>query len=172
MRRSCNCSRARSAAAASARKASKSIATAAISCDTSADVEERGMATNKAARKARMATAARIRTDMVKLPARPLPLRPRYTGQALKPREAGHRAWTQHVSHILTRHRGPDLPLGLDIPALFRRHDERVAGVGGEAIGLRQTQLLTHHVGAEHHRDDLVIGVPAAHAFATHTAVG
>jgi hypothetical protein len=54
---------------------------------------------------------------MVKLPAQPLPLKPRYTGQALKPRETGRPAWTQHVSQILTRHRTPDLPFGLDIPA-------------------------------------------------------
>ena len=112
-----DCSRAWSAAAASARKASKSIATAAVSCNTSADVDGRGIATNKAAKKVTIAATARIRTDMVKLPARPLPLRPRYTGQALKARETGRPAWTQHVSHILTRHRGPDLPLGLDIPA-------------------------------------------------------
>jgi hypothetical protein len=102
-----DCSRAWSAAAASARKASKSIATVAVSCNTSADVDGRGIATNKAAQKVTMAATARIRTVMVKLPARPLPPRQPYTWQPLRPREARHPAWTQHVSHILTRGRRP-----------------------------------------------------------------
>src|SRR5262245_7502279 len=166
-----DCSRFRSAAAASARKASKSIATAAVSCDTSADVDGRAITTSTAAKKVRTAAVARIRTDMVKLPARPLPPKPRYKGQALKPRETACPAWTQHVSQILTRGRRRKPPVGIDILGLFRRDDQRVARVGRKAFSLRQAKLLTHDVGPEHHRHDLVISVPAAHAFAAHAAV-
>jgi hypothetical protein len=63
-----DCFRAWSAAAASVCKALKSIATAAVSCGTSADVDGRGIDTNKAPQKVTMAAAARIRTDTVKLP--------------------------------------------------------------------------------------------------------
>src|SRR4029079_18870894 len=60
-----------------------------------------------------------------------------------------------------------------DIPGLFGgRNDQRVSTIGRKTFGLRQTELLTHDVGAEHHRHDLVVGVPPAHAFAAHAAIG
>ena len=56
--------------------------------------------------------------------------------------------------------------------AYLRRHDQRIALVGGEAHGLRIAQLLAHHIGAEHQRHDFVERMAAAHAFAAHAAIG
>lgn len=54
---------------------------------------------------------------------------------------------------------------------LFGRHHQRIAAIGCQTFGLWQAELLTHHVGPEHQRHDLVEGVTAAHAFAAHATV-
>ena len=54
---------------------------------------------------------------------------------------------------------------------LFGRHHQRIAAIGCQTFGLWQAELLTHHVGPEHQRHDLVVGVTAAHAFAAHATV-
>ena len=49
---------------------------------------------------------------------------------------------------------------------------EREPRIGGATRSLRQTKLPAHHVGAEHHCVHLVHRVAAAHAFASHAAIG
>src|SRR5215472_18110048 len=55
---------------------------------------------------------------------------------------------------------------------LLGRHNERVTAIGRKTFGLWQSKLLAHHIGAEHQRHDLVVGVTPAHALAAHAAVG
>src|SRR5207248_8430275 len=40
------------------------------------------------------------------------------------------------------------------------------------SFGLREPELLAHHIRAEHHRDHLIARMPASHALAPHAAVG
>ena len=51
------------------------------------------------------------------------------------------------------------------------RH-QRIALVGGEALGLGKTQFLAHHISAQHQGDRFVEGVTAAHTFAAHATIG
>ncbi len=44
--------------------------------------------------------------------------------------------------------------------------------VGGEAGGFGQAEFAAHDVGALHQRDHLEEGVAAAHALASHAAIG
>src|SRR6266511_548646 len=49
---------------------------------------------------------------------------------------------------------------------------QRIALFGGEALRLRQPELFSHDIGAEHHCDHLVAGVAAPHPLAAHPAIG
>src|SRR5207244_1921281 len=44
----------------------------------------------------------------------------------------------------------------LNYDGLFRRYNQRIAAIGCQALGLGQTKFLSNHVGAKHHRHDLV----------------
>src|SRR5215831_20212411 len=49
---------------------------------------------------------------------------------------------------------------------------QRETWVGGEALGLGKAEFFANDVRAKNHRDHLVGGVPAAHSFAAHAAIG
>ena len=49
---------------------------------------------------------------------------------------------------------------------------ERIPRIGRQAHCLRQPHLLAYDVRAQHHRDHLVLRMAAAHAFASHPAIG
>ena len=49
---------------------------------------------------------------------------------------------------------------------------ERIPRIGRQALRLRQPDLIAYDIRAQHHRDHLVLRVAAAHAFASHPAIG
>ena len=55
---------------------------------------------------------------------------------------------------------------------MFPGQRQRVARIGRQAFGFRDAELLAHDVCAQHHGDHLVGGMPPAHAFAAHPAIG
>jgi hypothetical protein len=67
------------------------------------------------------------------------------------------------------RELGGDAPTARDGEGL---QSERIPRIGRQALRLRQPHLRAHDVRAQHHRDHLVLRMAAAHAFASHPAIG
>src|SRR5215213_4092824 len=58
------------------------------------------------------------------------------------------------------------------VPKLLGGFGQRVALISDNALCLRQAKFLAYDIRTEHHRDHLVVGVTATHAFTAHAAIG